>query len=61
MLNKVKGLAMQNPEGIVGHSICAAEVMGAKTVINLRDGPTLAISLGVSMTSLNLRLTFKNR
>ena len=61
MPNKVTGLAMQKPAGIVGHSICTAEVMGAKTVINLRDGPALALSWGVSMTSLNLRLDFKNR
>ena len=61
MLNKTTGLAMQNPEGFVGHSICTAEVMGTKTVINLRDGPALALSWGVSVTSSNSRLDFKNR
>ena len=61
MPDKATGLAMQNPEGIVGHSICTAEVMGTKTVIKLRDGPALALSWGMSVTSLNLRLNFKNR
>ena len=61
MPNKAKDLAVQNPEGIVGHSICTAEVVGTKTVINLLDRPTLALSWGVSMTSLNLRLSRKNR